>query len=126
MGGQSDLIPTDSPRMGLIPWVNEEKNNGSCLWGKDVFPLDFTIRNFSALEEETRKLYQVDDRWMYQDAVGPILRPTPSTLGDRRERLEVWRNANNPAMADRIFPFVRIAMLNETGASLGFRDPPPK
>lgn len=92
---------------------------GSVLWDKSVLPLDFSMTDFSDLEEQTRRLYQLDDEWAYQDDANPILESSPVNLRPREEQVQQWWGAYQPEMADRIIPFVRNAMANNPDPLIG-------
>ena len=93
---------------------------GSAIWDKSVLPLDFSMADFSDLEEKTRTLYQIDDSWVYQDDVNPVLLTEPLDLRPREEQLQFWRDAYQPVMSDRIIPFVRHAMVNNKDPLISF------
>ena len=110
-----------NPTEGLLSYGQEIHvgRNGSNLWGKSVLPLDFNMADFSDLEEPTRKLYQLNDEWIYQDDVNPVLVSSPISLRPREEQVQQWRNAYHPEMADRIVPFVRNAMASNLDPLIG-------
>ena len=115
------IISTYNPRTGRIPRSEgEDADQPPRLWGKEVLPLDFSLLNFSDLEEGTRQLVNVDDNWLYQDEVDPVLGPTSSELSERQKKLETWRNANQPLVADGIAPFLRSIVLTEPYVSVPF------
>ena len=41
-------------------------------WGKEVLPPDFSMMDFSDLEEGARKLYHMKDDRMYSDELTPV------------------------------------------------------
>ena len=96
--------------------------SGSVLWGKNVFHLDFSMADFSDLEEKTRQLYQLDEGWLFHDEVNPVLLAPQTELHPQQAPLETRWQAHQPDMSERIAPFVRNVMINETDDSLSFHE----
>ena len=90
--------------------------------GRKGQPLDFTMADFSDVEEKTRLLYELRDDWMYRDEVSPVLSSPQADLSLRQAQLGEWRNTNNPDMTGRIFVFAPDVMLSETDASASQRE----
>ena len=96
--------------------------SGSVIWGKNVLPLDFSMADFSDLEEKTRQLYQLGENWLLRDEVNPVLFSAPTDLHPRQEQLELQRKTYQPEMSDRITSFAHNVMINEKGPSLSFQE----
>ena len=63
---------------------------GSAWWGKSVLPLDFSVTEFSDLEEKTRTLYQLGEQWVMRDEVNPVLVSESIDLQPRGWKLQMW------------------------------------
>ena len=111
VGGNVVMTETINP-VALPEWEYKEDRmrNGPHLWDKAVLPLDFSMTDFSDLEEKTRALYRMEDGWMYQDEANPILKSEHTPLNPRQPKLDQWWERNHPAIADRIIPFGRNVM----------------
>ena len=107
---------------GLAKQMPEDTRDCSWHWGKEVLPLDFSMMDFSDLEESTRALYFMKDDWLYADEVTPVLGLQEGTGKDGEQPVDVWWSDYQPVIADRLIPFVKNVRKNEADERIPFKD----
>ena len=96
-----------------LPPVNDEVGGGrikSWHWGKCALPLDFRMIDFTDLEDNARKLFYMQDDWLYQDEVLPEIADSRESSICNRKAIEEWWKSYKPQLNEKLIPCIKDLM----------------
>ena len=91
-------------------------------WGKEVLPPDFSMMDFSDLEEGARKLYHMKDDRMYSDELTPAAAGDSIMVTGQGQSVAKWRAEYDPIIAGRITPSAKNLPSREADKNIPIKD----
>ena len=103
------LSPNHNPMDGgAVKPVTDGVQKMPMASGRRSSPLDFSMMDFSDLEESTRSPYHMKDDWMCADEVSPLMEVQSGVEKEGKKAVGTWRREYRPVIPDCLIPLWRM------------------
>ena len=89
---------------------DEGSRNKSWHWDKCALSLDFKMVDFTDLADNTRKLFYMQDDWLYQDEVSPGMTDQLDSSILNRKAIDEWWATYAPQLNEKLTPRIKDTM----------------